>query len=98
MMFELGIGFAVAAVILFAEHLLCTRLKSPLWGGILPLGVLVGTIFILTSGRVPLTLQTIFPLVIANTVIWGDWAVGRENYKKRQQAELEKMKAKDITP
>lgn len=89
-MMSLGIGFAVAAVLLLAEHLLCTRLTSPLWGGILPLGILVGTIFIFASGKVPLALETVFPFVIANTVFWGDWAVGREAYQKRRRAELEK--------
>lgn len=97
-MMSLGIGFAVAAVLLLAEHLLCTRLTSPLWGGILPLGILVGTIFIFASGKVPLALETVFPFVIANTVFWGNWAVGREAYQKRRRAELEKMKAKDMAP
>lgn len=97
-MMSLGIGFAVAAVLLLAEHLLCTRLTSPLWGGILPLGILVGTIFVFASGKVPLALETVFPFVIANTVFWGDWAVGREAYQKRRRAELEKMKAKDMAP
>ena len=97
-MMSLGIGFAVAAVVLLAEHLLCTRLASPLWGGILPLALLVGTIFVFASGKVPLALETVFPFVIANTVFWGDWAVGREAYQKRRRAELEKMKAKDMAP
>ena len=35
-MIELVVGFAIAAVLLIAEYLLCTKLKSPLWGGIIP--------------------------------------------------------------
>lgn len=97
-MMSLGIGFAVAAVVLLAEHLLCTRLASPLWGGILPLALLVGTIFVFASGKIPLTLQTVFPFVVANTVLWGDWGLGREAYQKRRRTELEKMKAKDMAP
>ncbi len=35
-MIELVVGFVIAAVLLIAEYLLCTKLKSPLWGGIIP--------------------------------------------------------------
>ena len=43
-MIELAIGTAIAFALMAAEHLLCTKLKSPLWGGIIPLLLLVGTI------------------------------------------------------
>ena len=43
-MMELVVGFAIAAVLLIAEYLLCTKLKSPLWGGIIPVLILAGTI------------------------------------------------------
>jgi len=95
-MTDLIIGFAVAGVFLVIEYMLCTKLKNPLWGGIIPMLILVGTIYIFASGRVPLTLRNVFPFVIANTVFWGDWGTGREKYKKLQQAEMTKMKAKDI--
>lgn len=29
-------------------------------------------------------------------IFWGDWGTGREKYKKLQQAEMNRMKAKDI--
>lgn len=32
-MIELVVGFVIAAVLLIAEYLLCTKFKSPLWGG-----------------------------------------------------------------
>ena len=35
-MFELVIGFIVATILFIAEYLLCTKLKSPLWGGLFP--------------------------------------------------------------
>ena len=38
----------------------------------------------------------VFPFVIANTIFFGDWGTGREKYKKLQQAEMDKMKARDI--
>ena len=80
-MFELIIGFAVAAVLLIAEYLLCTKFKSPLWGGIIPFLILAGTIWLFASGRI---------------LFFGDWATGRDKYKKIRQAEMEHMKAKDI--
>jgi len=95
-MFDLIIGFVVAGVLFVIEYLLCTKLKNPLWGGIIPILILAGTIYIFTSGRVPLTLRNIFPFVLLNTMFWGDWGTGREKYKKLQQAEMDKMKAKDI--
>ena len=95
-MTDLVIGFAVAGVLFFIEYLLCTKLKNPLWGGIIPMLILIGTIFIFASGRVPVTVRNVFPFVIANTVFWGDWGTGREKYKKLRQAEMDNMKAKDI--
>lgn len=95
-MFDLMIGFMIAAVLMIAEYLLCTKMKNPLWGGIIPLIILIGSIWIFTSGRVPLETKYLFPFVILNTVFWGDWGTGRDKYKKIKQAELEKMKAKDI--
>lgn len=31
-MIELIFGFGIATVLMVAEYLLCTKLKSPLWG------------------------------------------------------------------
>ena len=95
-MTDLIIGFAVAGVLLVLEYVLCTKLKNPLWGGIIPTLILVGTVYIFVSGRVPFTTKTIFPFVVVNTIFWLDWAGGREKRKKLQQAEMDKMKAKDI--
>lgn len=95
-MITLIISFAIAAILLFTEHILCTKLNNPLWGGIIPMFILIATIVIFTSGRIPLTTRNLFPFVILNTVLWGDWGTGRDKYKKLQQAEMAKMKAKDI--
>ena len=94
-MIDLIIGFVIAGVLLVAEYFLCVKLKNPLWGGIIPMIILIGTIWIFTSGRVPFTVKNVFPFVIANTIFFGDWGTGREN-KKMQQAEMDKMKAMDI--
>ena len=67
-MIELVVGFAIAAVLLIAEYLLCTKLKSPLWGGIIPVLILVGTIWVFASGRIPLETRYLFPFVVLNTL------------------------------
>ena len=95
-MVDLALGFAVAGVLLIVEHILCTKCKNPLWGGISPLLILMGTIFLFASGKIPFTIRNAFPFVIANTLFFGDWGTGREQYKKLQQAEENKMKAKDM--
>lgn len=95
-MVTLVIGFVVAAVLMLAEYLLCTKLKNPLWGGIIPVLMLAGSIFVFASGRIPLTRNNLFPFVIVNTIFWLDWGTGRDKYKKIQQSEMDKMKAKDI--
>lgn len=66
-MVTLVIGFVVAAVLMLAEYLLCTKLKNPLWGGIIPVLMLAGSIFVFASGRIPLTRNNLFPFVIVNT-------------------------------
>lgn len=95
-MIELVAGFAIAAVLLIAEYLLCTKLKSPLWGGIIPVLILAGTIWVFASGRIPLETRYLFPFVVLNTLFGGDWGTGRDKYKKIKQAEMDRMKAKDI--
>ena len=95
-MIELVVGFAIAAVLLIAEYLLCTKLKSPLWGGVIPVLILAGTIWIFASGRIPLETRYLFPFVILNTLFFGDWGTGRDKYCKIRKAEIEHMKAKDM--
>ena len=95
-MIELVVGFVMAAVLLIAEYLLCTKLRSPLWGGIIPILILAGTIWTFGSGRIPLETRYLFPFVILNTLFFGDWGTSRDKYRKIKQAEMEHMKAKDI--
>ena len=88
-MIDLIIGFVIAGVLFVVEYFLCVKLKNPLWGGIIPMLILIGTILIFASGKVPLTIRNVFPFVIANTIFFGDWGTGREKYKKLQQAEMD---------
>ena len=95
-MFDLIVGFVVAGGLMISEYLLCTKLKNPLWGGIIPLLILCGTIFVFASGKVPMETRYLFPFVILNTLFLGNWGTGRDKYKKIKQSELDKMKARDI--
>lgn len=95
-MIDLIIDFVVAGTLMILEYTLCTRLKNPLWGGIIPMLILIGTILIFTSGKVPFTTKNLFPFVVVNTLFFGDWGTGRDQYKKLRQAEMSKMKTKDI--
>lgn len=93
---ELLAGFAIALVLMVAEYLLCTKMKNPLWGGIIPGLILAGSVWVFASGSVPLELRYVFPFVILNTVFFGDWGTGRDKYQKMQQKEIEYMRVKDL--
>ncbi|MEE0748806.1 MAG: hypothetical protein ACLR6W_08940 [Evtepia sp.] len=95
-MLMLVVGFVIAAVLLTAEYLLCTKLENPLWGGMIPLFLLAGTVWLFASGRIPLETRYVFPFVILNTLFFGDWGTGRDKYRKIRKAEIEHMKAKDM--
>ncbi len=95
-MFDLAIGFAIAGVLMTAEYFICTRLNNALWGGIIPVLILIGTVWIFAAGKVPLELKTIFPFIICNTIFFGEWDNGRKKYSERKKNEMDKMKAKDI--
>lgn len=93
---ELIIGFVIALALLLAEYFLCTKMRSPLWGGIIPCLILAGTIWIFASGTVPLEMQRVFPFFILNTLFFSDWGTGRDKYKKLRQEEMERMRAQDM--
>lgn len=93
---ELIVGFVIALALLLAEYFLCTKMRSPLWGGIIPCLILAGTIWIFASGAIPLEMQRVFPFFILNTLFFSDWGTGRDKYKKLRQEEMECMRAKDM--
>ncbi|MCI9614525.1 hypothetical protein E5329_15305 [Petralouisia muris] len=95
-MMDLILGFIIAGLLMAVEYLLCTKLKNPLWGGIIPVLLLAGSIFVFASGKVPFERNYLFPFVVVNTLFWGDWATGRDQYKKLKKAEMDRMKAKDM--
>ena len=96
-MIELAIGAAIAFALMAVEHVLCTKLKSPLWGGIIPLLLLVGTIWLFAGGILPLEQRYLFPFFILNSIFLGEWSTGRAKYQNQQQKEMQHMKAKDLS-
>lgn len=81
--------FLIAIILVIAEYFLCIKLHSPLWGGIIPVLVLLATIATLASGRVSWDWKAILLLIILNTLCFGDWVAGREQYRKKHQSETE---------
>jgi len=90
------IAGVITVILWIAEDLLCTKLKNPLWGGIIPLLTLAFTIYILATGIISFNLTSFIVFLILNLFITEGWITGREKYKKSQKAELDKMKAHDI--
>lgn len=86
----------VAVSVIIAEYLLCIKFKNPLWGGIIPLFLLVGIIYAFVSGRFPFESKRVFSSIILIIFIVIEWGKGREKYGKMQQEEINKMRAKDI--
>lgn len=90
------IAGGITVVLWIVEELLCTKLKNPLWGGIIPLITLVFTIYILATGIISFNLTSFIVFLVLNLFITEGWTDGREKYKKKQKAELDKIKAFDI--
>lgn len=95
-MFDTMISLGIAAILMGVEYLLSSKLKNPLWGGIIPLLLIAGTIYIFASGLIQPNKSNLIPFILLNSFMLGDWISGREKYKNNQQKELDKMKAKDI--
>lgn len=74
----------------------CAKLKNPIWGGIIPLLVLVASIYILATGLIVYNLTSSIVFFVINFVLFEGWITNREKYKKKQKAELDKMKAQDL--
>lgn len=74
----------------------CSKLKNPLWGGIMPLLILLVSVYILATGLIAFDLTSFIVFFTLNLFIIEGWIEGRAKYNKRQKQELDKMKAKDI--
>lgn len=95
-MMELVISLSIGTILMAAEYFLSAKLKNPIWGGIIPFILIIATIYIFSSGLLPLGKNSLFPFILLISLMLGDWISGREKYKKNQQKELDIMKAKDM--
>ena len=81
--------FLFKVIFMILEYFLCTKFKSPLWGGIIPILVLIVTILIFASGRISLDWKTILKGLALDVIWFADWAAGREEYRKKHQSKTE---------
>lgn len=89
----LSIGITI---IFYLVEIYCAELKNPIWGGIIPLLILAASIYILATGLIAYNLTSSFVFFILNFFLFEGWITSREKYKKKQKAELDKMKAQDL--
>lgn len=82
---QLALGFGVALVLIVLEYFLTVKVRSPLWGGILPLGMLVLTVCAFTLWQLPMTMQTILPFAIVDMLLFGEWSSGRQAWQELHQ-------------
>lgn len=82
---QLALGFVIALVLIVAEYFLTVKMRSPLWGGILPLAVLLLTVCAFTVWELPLDMQTIMPFGILNIPLFGEWSSGRQAWMELHQ-------------
>lgn len=87
------ISLIITAVLIGLEHFLSAKMRSPLWGGIIPLILVIATAYIFKSGLIELSFSTLIPFIFLISFMIGDWVSGREKYKKNQKSEI-KMNAK----
>lgn len=92
-------GYILAAVIgiavVVAEHFLGS-LKRCAFGGILPLLFAIFGGWCFASYKIPVNDESIFHFVLMLLIFLSIWAEARENRKKKQEKELEKMEAYDL--
>lgn len=97
-MIEAVIWFVVALILIVAEYYLATKLRSPLWGGILPLAVLGYTVYVFAVQHQAVDMQTIMPYAIVNILLFGEWSSGREAYRELQCARQDDRQPGDGRP
>lgn len=91
-----AMAIIIVLALLLATYLLSSKLSKPIWGGVLPILVLIGSIYIFACGRLNLSWKHIFPFIALNVAYLSTWESGRASYKKKMHQELDKMKLKDI--
>ena len=89
-MLTIVIGFIIAIILMAVEYILCTRFKNPLWGGIIPMLILIGTVCIFTAEIVPFELHYVFPFIILNTIFLETGVQEEKNTIKSDKLNLRK--------
>ncbi len=95
MSIRLFVSIGITAICWVVE-IYCAKLKNPIWGGIIPLLALASSIYILATGRIAFNRTSAIVFFVLNFFLFEGWFTSRETYKKKQKAELDKMKAHDI--
>ena len=82
--------------ILMGFQTIISKMQSPYWGAIIPLGVIATAVYIHFYLKVNLTWPSVMICVIP--FIWSleEWYRGRKNRIKESEKEIIKMRAKDI--
>ncbi|KNF07886.1 hypothetical protein CLPU_11c00550 [Gottschalkia purinilytica] len=89
------IAFVIAAVVLIVHNSL-SKHKNWLLGGIIPLLSIIFSVGVFYFLKLTPSSKNIFPFFIFVTLQLSTWVEGRRKYKKEQEAELKKMKSKDL--
>lgn len=89
------IAFVIAAVFIIVQNSL-SKHENWLLGGIIPLLFVIFSVGVFYFLKLTPSSKNIFPFFILITLQLCAWGEGRKKYKKEQEAELKKMKSKDL--
>ena len=78
--------FAAALAMIVAEYFLATKLRSPRWGGILPLLSVAAAVVVFAVLKQPMNFETLMPFAIVIVLLFGEWNSGRQAYRELQKA------------
>ncbi|WP_243550584.1 hypothetical protein [Priestia megaterium] len=80
----------------FGVHYFLSSRANVYLGAIFPLAYLIFCGWIFTTSQVNHLIITVLLMLLGLALFIGEWAIGRENFKKKRKKELEKMKISDI--
>ena len=84
---QILIAFVAATVLLALEDALARQCRNLLWGGILPLAALLGSVGLFAAGTLTLQAQSVLLCAALNGVLWGLWVAGRRKCSRDAEAE-----------
>lgn len=92
----LSIVAMIGLIALMMTQTKVSKLKNPLWGGIIPALMVAAAIYCHLIVRVKVTYGTVMIFVICIGWSLEQWYLGRKRRVKDAEKEIVKMKAKDI--